>query len=214
MVNSRGSWRRIPQPIIASRIYSPLPKAIPTHNPALPRIRRTHPGTTLTIAGDGTQYDWLVEEARKAKVAKAVNFVGRVDHSGLLELLHRADAAVLPSHYEPFGIVALEAAAAGIPLVITENGAAYDDVVSPDGAIDDADRIGYVRGHLAAVHAAIQQGADVRGYLLWSLIDNFEWAYGYAKRFGIVAVDEALNRTPKASALWFGGVARSGVVDA
>ena len=103
---------------------------------------------------------------------------------------------------------------AGIPLVITENGAAYDDVVSPDGAIDDADRIGYVRGHLAAVHAAIQQGADVRGYLLWSLIDNFEWAYGYAKRFGIVAVDEALNRTPKASALWFGGVARSGVVDA
>ena len=71
-----------------------------------------------------------------------------------------------------------------------------------------------MRGHLAAVHAAIQQGADVRGYLLWSLIDNFEWAFGYAKRFGIVAVDEALNRTPKASALWFGGVARSGVVDA
>jgi len=102
---------------------------------------------------------------------------------------------------------------AGIPLVITENGAAYDDVVSPDGAIDDSDRIGYVRDHLAAVHAAIAQGADVRGYLLWSLIDNFEWAYGYAKRFGIVAVDEALNRTPKASAVWFGGVARSGVLE-
>ena len=64
-----------------------------------------------------------------------------------------------------------------------------------------------------AVHAAIAQGADVRGYLLWSLIDNFEWAYGYAKRFGIVAVDEALNRTPKASAVWFGGVARSGVLE-
>ena len=70
---------------------------------ALPRIRRTHPGTTLTIAGDGTQQDWLVEQARKHKVLKADRFVGRVDHDELLRLLHRADAAVLPSHYEPFG---------------------------------------------------------------------------------------------------------------
>ena len=97
---------------------------------ALPRIRRTHPGTTLTIAGDGTQYDWLVEEARKAKVTKAVNFVGRVDHSGLLELLHRADAAVLPSHYEPFGIVALEAAAAGTPLVTSNVGGLGEAVIN------------------------------------------------------------------------------------
>ena len=82
---------------------------------ALPRIRRTHPGTTLTIAGDGTQHDWLVEQARKHKVLKAVTFVGRVDHEGLVQLLHDADAAVLPSHYEPFGIVALEAAATGTP---------------------------------------------------------------------------------------------------
>ena len=89
---------------------------------ALPRIRRTHPGTTLTIAGDGTQQDWLVEQARKHKVLKAVNFVGRVDHDELLRLLHRADAAVLPSHYEPFGIVALEAAAAGAPLVTSNVG--------------------------------------------------------------------------------------------
>lgn len=74
---------------------------------ALPRIRRGHPGTTLTIAGDGTQQDWLVDVARKHKVLKAVNFVGHTDHDELLRLLHRADAAVLPSHYEPFGIVAL-----------------------------------------------------------------------------------------------------------
>jgi glycogen(starch) synthase len=97
---------------------------------ALPRIRRTHPGTTLTIAGDGTQYDWLAEEARKHKVTKAVNFVGRVDHSGLLELLHRADAAVLPSHYEPFGIVALEAAAAGTPLVTSNVGGLGEAVIN------------------------------------------------------------------------------------
>ena len=69
--------------------------------------------------------------------------------------------------------------------------------------MDDQDRIAYVRDHLAAVHAAMAAGADVRGYLLWSLIDNFEWAFGYDKRFGIVAVDAALNRTPKASALWY-----------
>ena len=97
---------------------------------ALPRIRRTHPGTTLTIAGDGTQYDWLVEETRKHKVSKAVNFVGRVDHAGLLELLYRVDAAVLPSHYEPFGIVALEAAAAGAPLVTSNVGGLGEAVIN------------------------------------------------------------------------------------
>ena len=68
---------------------------------ALPRIRRTHPGTTLTIAGEGTQLQWLVEEARKRKVLKATEFVGHLDHDELVSLLHAADAAVLPSHYEP-----------------------------------------------------------------------------------------------------------------
>ena len=97
---------------------------------ALPRIRRSHPGTTLTIAGDGTQEDWLVEVARKHKVLKAVRFVGRADHDELLRLLHRTDAAVLPSHYEPFGIVALEAAAAGAPLVTTNVGGLGEAVIN------------------------------------------------------------------------------------
>lgn len=102
---------------------------------------------------------------------------------------------------------------AGAALVITENGAAYPDQPGPDGTIDDQDRIGYVRDHLAAVHAAITQGADVRGYLQWSLIDNLEWAYGYAKRFGIVAVDANLNRMPKASAQWYSSVVRTGMLE-
>jgi glycogen synthase len=89
---------------------------------ALPRIRRAHPGTTLTIAGEGTQLDWLVEQARKHRVLKATRFVGRLDHAELLAALHRADAAVLPSHYEPFGLAALEAAAAGTPLVTSNIG--------------------------------------------------------------------------------------------
>lgn len=97
---------------------------------ALPRIRRTHPGTTLTIAGDGTQLDFLQEQARKHKVLKATNFVGRVNHSQLLAHLHRADVAVLPSHYEPFGIVALEAAATGTPLVTSTAGGLGEAVIN------------------------------------------------------------------------------------
>lgn len=104
---------------------------------------------------------------------------------------------------------------AGVPLVITENGAAYADVPDASGFVDDSgDRRVYIRDHLAAVHRAIEQGADVRGYLVWSLMDNFEWARGYAKRFGIVRVDfSTLARIPKASALWFRDVMASGTVD-
>lgn len=105
-------------------------------------------------------------------------------------------------------------AEAGVALYVTENGAAYDDVVESDGSIQDTDRTDYIRQHLHAVHEAMESGADVRGYFVWSLLDNFEWAFGYAKRFGIVRVDyESLERTPKASAHWYAGVARTGVVD-
>jgi beta-glucosidase len=100
-----------------------------------------------------------------------------------------------------------------LPLVITENGAAFDDVLT-DGAVRDADRIDYVRRHLAAVHAAIEAGADVRGYYLWSFLDNFEWAWGYSKRFGMVYVDYATQaRIPKDSARWFREVIRSNAVE-
>lgn len=96
---------------------------------ALPRIRRAHPGTTLTVAGEGTQQARLVEVARKHKVLRAVRFTGGVDHDELLRLLHRCDVAVLPSHYEPFGIVALEAAAAGAPLVTSDVGGLGEAVI-------------------------------------------------------------------------------------
>lgn len=97
-----------------------------------------------------------------------------------------------------------------IPLMVTENGAAYADEVV-DGAVHDQARIDYLRGHLAATHEAIQAGADVRGYFVWSLLDNFEWSFGYAKRFGIVHVDYATQaRTLKDSALWYGEVIAAG----
>ena len=91
-----------------------------------------------------------------------------------------------------------------VPLMITENGAAFDDALAPDGSVPDVERIAYLRGHLRAVLDAIEAGVDVRGYFVWSLLDNFEWAWGYGKRFGIVHVDyDTLVRTPKDSALWY-----------
>ncbi|XVU23451.1 GH1 family beta-glucosidase [Actinoplanes sp. CA-054009] len=91
----------------------------------------------------------------------------------------------------------------GLPMVITENGAAFDDVADKTGFVADDDRTAYLSSHIAAVAAARDQGADIRGYFAWSLLDNFEWAEGYAKRFGIVRVDyETQERTPKQSALW------------
>ena len=92
----------------------------------------------------------------------------------------------------------------GTPLVITENGAAFDDVADETGFVDDGNRVDYLNTHLGAVADAQAAGANVRGYFAWSLMDNFEWGEGYAKRFGIVRVDyDTQTRTPKRSALWW-----------
>jgi beta-glucosidase len=92
---------------------------------------------------------------------------------------------------------------------VTENGTACADEPRPDGTVVDLDRREYLRNHLIAAHRAIDDGLDVRGYFVWSLLDNFEWAEGYDKRFGIVRVDYAnQTRTPKLSALWYSAVIR------
>ncbi|MET0871403.1 MAG: GH1 family beta-glucosidase [Paeniglutamicibacter terrestris] len=88
------------------------------------------------------------------------------------------------------------------PLYITENGAAYEDTVEADGSVADNERAAYILDHIGAVAEAIEDGVDVRGYFVWSLLDNFEWAWGYAKRFGIVRVDyDTQERTIKDSGL-------------
>ncbi|MFK4541288.1 beta-glucosidase [Streptomyces tendae] len=90
------------------------------------------------------------------------------------------------------------------PVHITENGSAEDDAAAADGTVHDTDRVDYLRDHLTALRAAIDAGVDVRGYYVWSLLDNFEWAYGYDKRFGIVRVDyDTQRRTPKDSYRWY-----------
>ncbi|MHA7987452.1 GH1 family beta-glucosidase [Rathayibacter sp. CAU 1779] len=99
-------------------------------------------------------------------------------------------------------------------LMVTENGAAFADVVAHDEsglAVHDTERIDYLRRHITAVHRALQDGVDLRGYFVWSLMDNFEWGFGYSKRFGIVRVDyDTLERLPKDSAAWYAQLAESG----
>ena len=119
-----------------------------------------------------------------------------IDPSGMTELLLRV--------HETYP---------GLPMMVTENGAAFDDVVSPDGRVHDADRVDYLRRHIDAVGRAMDAGADVRGYFVWSLMDNFEWAYGFSRRFGVLRVDyDTLERTWKDSAHWYRDLLRSGTL--
>jgi len=90
---------------------------------------------------------------------------------------------------------------------ITENGAAFVDEVAPDGGVHDERRLAYLRGHFLAVARAMDEGVPLRGYFVWSLMDNFEWAEGYSKRFGVIYVDfETQERIVKDSGRWFRGV--------
>jgi beta-glucosidase len=110
-------------------------------------------------------------------------------------------------------LVKLAADAPGLPLYITENGRAAEDYLNPSGRVDDLERVKYLHQHLDACARAVRDGVNLRGYYVWSLLDNFEWAYGYQKRFGIVYVDFPTGRrTPKASAAFYAGVARQNAV--
>ncbi len=158
---------------------------------ALPRIRRTHPGATLTIAGDGTQLDFLSAQARKHKVLKATKFIGRVDHEGLVRLLHKADVAVLPSHYEPFGIVALEAAATGTPLVTSNIGGLGEAVIDgvtgvscpPRNVAALADAVRRVLDDPAAAQQRAVAARDRLGDFSWpNVADHTAQVYLAAKR--------------------------------
>jgi len=166
---------------------------------ALPRIRRTHPGTTLTVAGDGTQQDWLVEVARKHKVLKAVRFVGRTDHDELLRLLHSTDVAVLPSHYEPFGIVALEAAAAGAPLVTTDVGGLGEAVIDGRTGLSCPPRD--VPALAAAVCAALSDTAAAQRRAVTArerLTSDFDWHTVAAHTAQVYLAAKRAERQPHA----------------
>jgi beta-glucosidase len=119
-----------------------------------------------------------------------------IEPDGLLETLLR-----LTRDYDP------------PPVYVHESGAAFDDEADAAGNVDDQDRLHYLRDHIRVAHEALAAGVDLRGFFVWSLLDNFEWAEGYSKRFGIVRVDfQTQRRTPKASARWYGQVARTGEI--
>jgi beta-glucosidase len=100
--------------------------------------------------------------------------------------------------------------APALPIYITESGAPYNDYLDPEGRVHDPERIEYLAAHFVAAQAAIERGVDLRGYFVWSLLDNFEWDSGYAMRFGIVFVEYSTQRRiPKSSALWYREVIRT-----
>jgi beta-glucosidase len=120
---------------------------------------------------------------------------------------------------DPDGLIEVLAQVAGgypaIPLYITENGAAFPDQPEGDGSVDDPERISYLRSHLIACERAIESGVPLKGYFAWSLLDNFEWAWGYSRRFGMVYVDyPTQRRIPKSSARWYAEVIRSAMAQA
>jgi len=119
-----------------------------------------------------------------------------VDADGLYELLLRVSGE-----------------APGLPLYVTENGRAADDYVDPSGTVNDTERVRYLHQHFDAAARAIKEGVNLAGYYVWSLLDNFEWGWGYSKRFGIVFVDFGTQRRiPKASAAFCSSVARANAI--
>jgi beta-glucosidase len=96
-----------------------------------------------------------------------------------------------------------------MPIYITENGGAFDDQPDADGRVDDQNRIALLDGYLGALHRAVADGYPVKGYFVWTLMDNVEWTHGKTKRFGIVHTDyDTLRRTPKASYHWYAALIR------
>ncbi|RZQ64493.1 glycosyltransferase family 4 protein [Amycolatopsis suaedae] len=144
---------------------------------ALPRVRRAHPGTRLVVAGKGRHLEELVEQARKLRVRRAVDFVGHLSDADLRAVLAAADAVVLPSRYEPFGIVALEAAAAKAPLVASTAGGLGEVVI--DGQTGLAFTPGDVGALAAAVETVLadQRAARTRADAAQArLAADFDWA--------------------------------------
>lgn len=119
-----------------------------------------------------------------------------IEPQGLLETLRR-----LTQDYDP------------PPIYVHESGAAFDDRADAAGYVDDQDRLAYLRDHVRVAGQALGAGVDLRGFFVWSFLDNFEWAEGYARRFGIVRVAfDTQRRIPKASAEWYSHLARTGAI--
>jgi beta-glucosidase len=180
--------------------------------------------------------DWIgphrpeIHEGDMETIHQPIDFLG-VNYYNAERISYDVDGSLLKARSEPHSepgwgrtmmgwgiaptgltavLVELDERYPGLTMMITENGCAADDQPDASGAIQDRDRIAYLREHLHAILVAIERGVDVRGYFVWSLLDNFEWSYGYTRRFGLYAVEATTGRRlPKASAPWYSAVARS-----
>ena len=170
---------------------------------AAPDPHPSVPGDAPTDRATGSPWPAGVDIHWHERGLPRTNMGWEVQPEGLTRLLQR----VWTDYAQPAGTV----------LYVTENGAAYDDeLVVEDGVrrVHDTERVAFLRGHLGAIADAAESGVDVRGYFYWSLLDNFEWAWGYAKRFGIVRVDyDTQERTPKDSALEYRRVIAARAID-
>ncbi len=180
-----GDLAQISRPIDALGVNYYTPTLVAAHEPGTPAVRNDGHGNGVGSPWVGADdVDFLQPPGARTMMQWAV------DATGLRDVLSRLGR----EHPD-------------LPLIVAENGAAYDDYLDPTGRIRDTERIDYVHSHLAEVRRAIAAGVDVRGYFVWSLLDNFEWSYGYSRRFGIVYVDFATQRRwPKDSARWYSGV--------
>ncbi|MDT7573169.1 MAG: beta-glucosidase [Actinomycetota bacterium] len=149
--------------------------------------------TPFRIAAAGEGGSQLVQSTRAYPGAPPLRFLPR---EPMTEMGWEVDAAGMEDI-----LLTTAKRAPGLPLMVTENGSAYaDDDRAADGSVQDDDRIAYLHAHVAATQRARDAGADVRAYIAWTLLDNFEWSYGYTKKFGIVEVEAGtLRRVPKAS---------------
>ena len=192
-----------------------------------PLLQGAYPDDVLRDLG---QQDWFAAHAGPedlAVIAASVDFLGvnyysrHTTRAGTAsgarnpnpgsEFVEMVDTGAPRTHMDwevhPDGLLdvlrVVEERAPGLPTYVTENGAAYEDTVGVDGVVHDEERRAYLEQHIGACADAVRAGLPLRGYFIWTLLDNFEWAWGYTRRFGIVHVDYATQaRTPKASAHW------------
>ncbi|GAA3319606.1 GH1 family beta-glucosidase [Arthrobacter ramosus] len=174
----------------------------------------------LTAMGEGAGPEDLVQPGDLAIISAPGDFAGINHYTNMLVSADEsAPGGASWTHVQPapssFGwsntpgalkavLKRVAAEYTSLPLYVTENGVTFHDYVDPNGEVRDPERIDYLRGYISAVGEAIADGVDVRGYFAWSFMDNFEWAEGYDKRFGLVYVDYGTQaRIPKWSAYWY-----------
>ena len=182
-----------------------------------PIFRGEYPADVLELLGDAEP---PVEEGDLASISTPLDFLGVNNYSRLViggggKPLRNSNAVYTDMDWEvyPDGLyevlIRLRDEYAVPTIYVTENGAAFGDIRGHDGEVLDPERQDYLEGYIRAVGRAVQAGVPVSGYFVWSFLDNFEWAHGYSKRFGIVYVDyPTLERVPKGSFHWYGDLIR------